>query len=109
MPAFRSGLRNARRWKTKASISIPVPATVHAMIAPSTPVSVPNRRGSRNTPDPIIEPTTIAVSVGRLTLSLERSVVGSVDVMGFVPPGIPNGLEIGKYLGPLRGVLLVGD
>jgi hypothetical protein len=40
---------------------------VHAMIAPSTPVSVPNRRGSRNTPDPIIDPTTIAVSVGRLT------------------------------------------
>ena len=26
------------------------------MIAPSTPVSMPNRRGSRNTPDPIIEP-----------------------------------------------------
>ncbi len=39
----------------------------HAMIAPSTPVSVPNRLGNRNTPDPIIEPTTLAVRVGKLT------------------------------------------
>ena len=50
---------------------------VHAMMAPSTPVSVPNRRGSRNTPDPIIDPTTMAVRVGRLTLSLDFSVEDS--------------------------------
>src|ERR1700753_1515218 len=43
------------------------------MIAPRTPVSTPNRRGSRKTPDPIIEPTTIAVSVGRLTFSVTFS------------------------------------
>src|SRR6185369_12573534 len=46
---------------------------VQAMIAPRTPVSTPNRRGSRKTPDPIIEPTTIAVSVGRLTFSVTFS------------------------------------
>ena len=38
------------------------------MIAPSTPVSVPNLRGRRKTPDPIIDPTTIAVSVGQTDL-----------------------------------------
>src|SRR4051812_19634271 len=62
-------------------MSIPAPAMIHAMIAPSTPVSVPKRRGNRNTPDPIIEPTTIAVRVGRLTLSFDFSVDASVAVM----------------------------
>ena len=51
------------------------------MIAPSTPVSVPNRRGKRKTPDPIIEPTTIAVSVGRLTFWSLFGVAVSVSVI----------------------------
>ena len=58
-----------------------------AIIAPSAPVSVPKRRGRRKTPDPIIEPTTIAVSVGRLTFSLACSVRGSVEVIGRPAPG----------------------
>ena len=81
MPASRSGLRVARRWKTKASINMPVPAMVHAISAPKTPVSAPNRRGSKKTPAPTIEPTTIAVSVGRLTFSLLASAGVSVVVM----------------------------
>jgi hypothetical protein len=63
-----------------------VPAIVQAMIAPRTPVSVPKRRGSRKTPDPIIEPTTIAVRVGRPTLSLACPVRGSVEVIGSLGP-----------------------
>jgi hypothetical protein len=51
------------------------------MIAPSTPVSTPKRRGSRNTPDQIIEPTTIAVSVGRLTFAVAWSGCDSVLVI----------------------------
>jgi hypothetical protein len=42
---------------------------------------VPNRRGSRKTPAPIIEPTTMAVRVGRLTLSLDVSVEDAVEVI----------------------------
>jgi hypothetical protein len=53
---------------------------VQAMIAPRTPVSSPNRRGNRKTPEPIIEPTTIAVRVGRLTFWLASSVFDSVVV-----------------------------
>ena len=54
---------------------------VQAMIAPNTPVSVPNRLGSRNTPEPIIDPITIAVSVGRLTFPLVGSADASVLVI----------------------------
>jgi hypothetical protein len=104
MPASRSGLRVANRWKTKASISIPAPAMAHAMSAPSTPVSVPNRRGSRKTPDPIIDPTTIAVSVRRLTLSPADFCSVSVALIG--PPTLwrrllTNGRP-GKTLVPAR-------
>ena len=60
---------------------MPAPAMVQAMTAPRTPVSAPNRRGSRKTPEPIIDPMTIAVSVGRLTFSLLASVGVSVVVM----------------------------
>ena len=62
-------MRVASRWNTNANINIPAPAIAHAISAPATPVSRPKRRGSRKTPDPIIDPTTMAVSVGRLTLS----------------------------------------
>jgi hypothetical protein len=40
MPESNSGLRMAKVWKTKANISMPVPATSHAMMAPATPVAV---------------------------------------------------------------------
>lgn len=60
-------MRTARDLKTSASINVPVPAIVHAISAPSTPVWAPNRRGNTNTPDPTMEPTTIAVSVRMLT------------------------------------------
>lgn len=46
---------------------MPVPAIVHAISAPHTPVSVAKRRGKENTPAPTIPPTTIAVRVPTLT------------------------------------------
>src|SRR5881227_2679332 len=95
-----------------------------AMIAPSTPVSVPNRRGNRKTPEPIIEPTTIAVSVGRLTFSVTFSGC-SVAVInlrcshlqsqeGYATAHEPiadseDRLEIGQYLLTFGVVLAVGD
>src|SRR5699024_2394300 len=64
-PESRSGLRMARAWNTNASISMPAPATAQAMSDPRIPVATPNRAGSENTPAPTIDPTTMAVSVGR--------------------------------------------
>lgn len=66
----------ARRWNTKASISMPAPAIAQPIRAPATPVSCPNRRGSENTPAPTMDPTTIAVSVATETFD----VVDGVDV-----------------------------
>ncbi|WP_216289966.1 hypothetical protein [Roseobacter denitrificans] len=43
---------------------IPVPAIIHAMIAPKGPVADPKRAGRLKIPAPTIEPTTIAVSAG---------------------------------------------
>ena len=68
-PESSSGLRIARFWKTKASISMPVPAIVQAISEPRMPVATPKRAGSENTPAPTMPPTTIAVSVGRLILA----------------------------------------
>ena len=56
MPASRSGRRRDSVWKTKASISMPVPAMLQAMSAPRTPVEWPNVAGSAKMPAPIIEP-----------------------------------------------------
>jgi hypothetical protein len=44
-------------------MSIPVPAMIQAMIAPSTPVAEPKLLGSVKTPPPTMEPTTIPTSV----------------------------------------------
>ena len=49
-PESRSGLRIARFWKTKASISMPAPATAQAISEPRMPVATPKRAGSENTP-----------------------------------------------------------
>ncbi len=68
-----------------------MPAIVQAMIAPITPVSVAKRRGNRNTPDPIIEPTTIAVSVGRLTFASDFAAVASVSVIYLTPASSVGG------------------
>src|SRR5215468_9085045 len=62
-PASSSGLRTASVWNTNASISIPVPATAHAISAPNTPVARAKFRGSEKTPAPTIDPTTMAISV----------------------------------------------
>ena len=62
-PLSRSGRRTASDWKTKASISIPVPAITQAISAPSTPVAVPNSPGRVKTPPPTIEPTTMPARV----------------------------------------------
>lgn len=82
-PASRSDLLIASRWKTKASISMPVPATAQAIRAPATPVSWANRLGSENTPAPTIEPTTMVVSVSRVSLAAGGAwVSASTCVMG---------------------------
>src|SRR4051794_36887597 len=44
---------------------MPIPATHHAMIAPSGPVARAKLRGSEKMPAPTMEPTTIAVNAGR--------------------------------------------
>jgi len=64
MPESMSGLRAASVWKTKASISMPPAAITQAMSAPKTPVAPAKRDGSVKMPDPIIDPTTIAISAG---------------------------------------------
>jgi hypothetical protein len=60
-------LRTASAWNTKASISMPRPATVHAISAPAIPVCCANRAGSENTPAPTMLPTTIVVIVAKLS------------------------------------------
>ena len=76
-------MRIARFWKTKASISMPVPATAHAISEPRMPVATPKRAGSENTPAPTIPPTTIAVSVGTLIRATAPSASrASVVVIG---------------------------
>ena len=71
MPASRSGLRTARDWKTKASISMPPPATSQAAMAPKGPVAAPNRAGSEKIPAPTMDPTTMAVRVPRENFSVD--------------------------------------
>ena len=88
MPESSSGLRIAKVWKTKASISIPVPATIQAMIAPATPVAVANRVGSEKTPAPTIDPTTIAVSVGSVIFD-GAVTVDSPSTVVIQPPQSP--------------------
>lgn len=48
---------------------MPVPAMAQAISAPATPVSWANRVGNEKTPAPTIEPTTIIVSVARVSLT----------------------------------------
>src|SRR5690606_18661064 len=86
-PESSSGLRIARSWKTKASMSMPVPAIVHAMSAPRTPVSRANLPGRVNTPAPTIEPTTMPIrarvdsfTVGAVPES--AAAVSSVAILG---------------------------
>src|SRR3954471_20104576 len=68
-PESSSGLRMARFWNTKASISIPVPATAQPISDPRMPVATPKRAGSEKTPAPTMPPTTIPVRVGTLIFS----------------------------------------
>ena len=49
------------------------------MSAPATPVSCANRLGSENTPAPTMEPTTMVVSVGRLSFAVVAGVWVSVS------------------------------
>src|SRR4051812_12251301 len=70
-PESSSGLRIARFWKTKASISMPAPAIAQAISEPRIPVATPKRAGSEKTPAPTIPPTTIAASVGTLIFATE--------------------------------------
>src|SRR5690349_12882530 len=88
-PESRSGWRMARFWKTKASISIPVPAIAQAIRDPRMPVATPNRAGSENTPAPTMLPTTMPVRVGRVILpgattavSASEPVVPAVSATG---------------------------
>ncbi len=62
MPVSRSGRRRDSVWKTKASISIPVPAMPQAISAPSAPVARPNADGTAKIPEPTMEPTTSAIN-----------------------------------------------
>jgi hypothetical protein len=63
---------------------------------PGTPVSVPNRRGNRKTAEPVIDPTTIAVNVGRLTLSSFCWVGGSVEVISLTQSTAHDDLDRGS-------------
>ncbi|GAA2030509.1 hypothetical protein GCM10009819_12830 [Agromyces tropicus] len=65
-------------------MNIPSPAIPHAIAAPYTPVWLANRAGSWKTPAPTIEPTTMAVSAGRL--SFELALVSAVDAMRVPSP-----------------------
>lgn len=62
MPASSSGLRRDSDWNTKASVSMPVLAITHAMIAP---VVRPNWAGNAKMPEPTIDPITSAISALR--------------------------------------------
>src|SRR5262245_7107848 len=50
---------------------MPPAAIIHAMIAPKGPVAAANVRGSEKIPAPTIDPTTIAVNVGRENVCFE--------------------------------------
>jgi hypothetical protein len=66
------------------------------MIAASTPAAPPNREGREKTPAPIIDPTTIAVSVGML-------IFGETAVFSLVAIRVPLGVtatESGKLQTP---------
>src|SRR3954453_17046508 len=80
-PESRSGLRIARFWKTKASISMPAPAIVHAISEPRIPVATPKRAGSEKTPAPTIPPTTMAARVGTLIFAPAGGAGASVSVL----------------------------
>ena len=55
---------------------MPVPARVHAISEPATPVSAANVPGSEKTPAPIIEPTTNVDNV-RVETFVTGAVVGA--------------------------------
>ncbi len=76
MPASSSGLRRDSVWKTKASISMPVPAMHQATKAPSAPVLRPKAAGSVKMPAPTIEPTTSATSAPRDSVASRGSLMG---------------------------------
>jgi hypothetical protein len=54
---------------------IPVPATIHAMMAPSGPVAFAKVRGSEKIPAPIIDPTTIEVKAKRENFCVDPDVI----------------------------------
>src|SRR3954451_6442758 len=97
-PESSSGLRIARFWNTNANISMPLPATAHAINEPNRPVATPNRAGSENTPAPTMLPTTIAVSVGTLIF------VTTAPAPGLTSAAAP---EVVVALEPRVGVALV--
>src|SRR5262249_44339116 len=72
---------------------MPPPATAQAISAPNTPVALPNRRGSMKMPDPIIDPTTMAVRAGRAIFWVDGAAAaggdsadGDVVVADMAPP-----------------------
>src|SRR3954454_20458639 len=112
-PESRSGLRMARLWNTKASISIPVPATAHPISDPRMPVATPKRAGSENTPAPAMLPTTSPVRVGRLIFagvaseaSATASITGEVGTVSTIVSLLPLG---GQQPGLVGGELVVGQ
>src|SRR3569833_2735387 len=90
MPASRSGLRRDSVWKTKASISMPVPEITQAISVPSTPVTRPNDAGSAKMPEPTIDPTTSATS------ALRESLWSTSFDEGAMTRRLSGGDEVGK-------------
>src|SRR5690349_3135347 len=67
---------------------MPAPAIDQAIRAPTTPVSCANRRGRENTPAPTIDPTTMAVSVRKLSFCTDED-EGAVSVVAICSPSTP--------------------
>ena len=82
MPESSSGLRWARLWNTKASISMPPPAIIQAMMAPKPPLARPKVAGREKIPAPTIDPTTSAVRAATLSFP-------SAGVL--IPPSLARG------------------
>src|SRR5262245_21284497 len=74
-----SGRFSASAWNTRASIYMPVPAMIHAMMAPNGPVAVAKRPGRLKMPAPTIEPTTMAVRAGRESFCSDLSATSTLQ------------------------------
>jgi hypothetical protein len=81
-------LREANAWKTKASISIPMPVTAQPMSSGPGAALPAIWEGRAKMPLPIIDPTTIAVRAARprpaFVATGRISVVGGVRVSDIV-------------------------